>query len=168
MAHIHRFVAQSQLHLCREFEQSQKVGNGGALFTDSLAQSLLRELVLVDELAEGEGYFNGVEVFALNVFDERHFGDLAVVGCAHIRRHRFQPGEFGGAKPSFTRYNHICAGVGSPHGEWLNDAVLAYGCCQLLECFLVEIGARLVGVGFDEVDCYFIDCRTAAWLHIVH
>ena len=60
MAHVHSLVAQAELHFSRQFQQAEEVGDGGALLTNTLAQSLLGEVVLVDEFAESERNFDGV------------------------------------------------------------------------------------------------------------
>ncbi|GFI67386.1 hypothetical protein IMSAG192_00914 [Muribaculaceae bacterium] len=87
MSHVDTLVAQAELHLSRKFQQSQEVGYRGTFFPDAFAESFLGQSVLVDELLECECDFNGVEVFALDILNERHLGELAVVGRAYICGH---------------------------------------------------------------------------------
>ncbi len=102
MTHVDALVAKSELHFGGQLEQAQEVGHGGAFLADALAEAFLCEVVLVDELAECKGYLNGVEVLALDILDQGHLGELAVVGRANIGRHRCQSGFYGGAVASFA------------------------------------------------------------------
>ena len=79
-----------------------------------------------------------------------------------------ETGLSGSTVASLTRNNHIGAGFCASQCEGLDNAQLTYRGSQFLKCLLVEVDTRLVGVWLDEVDCYFIDSRTAARLHIVH
>ena len=107
MAHVDGLVAQAQLNFGGQLQQSQKVGNGGSLFADTFAQTFLGEVILVDKFLERECNLYCVEVLALDVLDESHFGELAVVGCANICRNRVEPGAFCSAITAFARYNLI-------------------------------------------------------------
>ena len=102
---------------------------------------------MVDEFAEGEGNFNGIEVLALNVFDERHLGEFAVVSGAHVSRHSVEPSHSGSAIASFARDNLIGVGAGAAQRERLNDAQFANAHGKFFKRVLVEGGARLLGVG---------------------
>ena len=128
----------------------------------------MREVVLVDELAECECYFYGVEVFALNVLNKSHFGQLAVVGGAHIGWHGFESGELGGAVAALTRNDLIGVWPCAAQCERLDYAQLAYRGGQLLKSLFVECAARLVGVGRDLTYADFVDSRRAARLNVVH
>lgn len=70
MPHIDTFVAQAELHFGRQTEQTEEVGYSRTFFAYALAQRFLCEAVLLYKLAESEGYFYGVKVFALNILDE--------------------------------------------------------------------------------------------------
>ncbi len=97
MPHVDAPVAQTELHLCREFEQTQEVGHGGSLFSYSVRQFLLCKRILVDKFAESKRDFDGVQVLSLNIFDEGHFSELEVGGSAHIGGHALQAGFYGGS-----------------------------------------------------------------------
>lgn len=49
MTHVNTAVAQTELHLCRQFEQTQEVGYRGAFLAYTRRQLLLCEPILVDE-----------------------------------------------------------------------------------------------------------------------
>ena len=74
MAHVNAFVAQSELYFCRQFQQAEEVGYGGAFFAYAFAEAFLRQLVLVDQFFECQGYFYGIQILSLNVLDQSHLG----------------------------------------------------------------------------------------------
>ena len=74
--------AEESLNVRRQFQEPQRVGDDGAALADLGGDEFLRELKLADELRVAERFFDGVEVFALEVFDERHLEHGAVVGLA--------------------------------------------------------------------------------------
>ena len=84
MALVDGFVAQSQLHRGGKFEETQGVGHRGPPLPHFLAQFLLREVVLLDELLVSQRHLNGVEVFALDILHQRHLHHIFIVGGADV------------------------------------------------------------------------------------
>ena len=124
MPHVEFFVAQAKLNLGWQIEQTQEVGNSSAFLADALAQSLLCEVILVDEFTEGEGNLNGVEVLALNILDESHLGELGVVSVAYIGWHAVELCDFCSTVASLSRNYLVLAIVELSQSERLNDAYL--------------------------------------------
>ena len=90
-------------HFGRQCEEAQGVGNGGAVFAYVLGNFFLREKTLVYEHAIGFGFFDGVEIFPLDVFNQREFHHFLV--CSHIHNNRRYDREFGltcGAEATFA------------------------------------------------------------------
>ena len=56
-----------------ELQQANRVGDGGAVFAGAFGDLLLRQVKLVDQALESVGLLDGVEIFALEVFYQRHF-----------------------------------------------------------------------------------------------
>ena len=73
-------VADEILDGQRQFQQAQGIGHHGAALADLAGDFLLRELELLGELRVAVGFLDGVEIFALEIFDERQFEHRAVVG----------------------------------------------------------------------------------------
>ena len=117
----------------------------GAAAADFLRNAVLREVERVDEALVGAGFFHGVEVFTLEVFDERDLARLGVVVFAHERRDLFEAGEFRGAPAAFAG-DELVAVRGFPHEDGLEDAVGRDARAELLERGLVEVRARLEAV----------------------
>ena len=75
-------VADEILDRQRQFQQPQRVGHDGAAFADLAGDFLLGELELFGQLRVAVGFLDGVEIFALEIFDERQFQHRAVIGLA--------------------------------------------------------------------------------------
>ena len=67
-----------------QLEQSHHVGDRAAIDLETFCQVLLGASVLGQIPLEGHRLFDGVEVLALEVFDDRKFGDQAIVGFADL------------------------------------------------------------------------------------
>ena len=61
------------LNLLFQLKQPSRVRYGGAILSGSLGHGFLGQVKLVHQPLEGPGSFHGVQVFALDVFDQRHF-----------------------------------------------------------------------------------------------
>ena len=75
-----------------------------------------------------------------------------------------QPGEPRGAPAPLARDELEAAVAAWPHEDRLEDAVLADRGREVLEGLLVEVQARLVGVGVDAVDGDAVDLGDRAGL----
>ena len=64
-------IAQQRLQRVRQREQAERIGNRGPAFSQAIGQELLRQAVLVDELAVARSFLDRVEIFALQVFEQR-------------------------------------------------------------------------------------------------
>ncbi len=72
------------LHVGRQLQQADQVGDGRAIDLDAAGQLFLRALILINVSLERLGFFDRVEVFALDVFDDGQLGHLAVVDVADL------------------------------------------------------------------------------------
>jgi len=93
----HEGVGDGRLHRVVEFEKPQRVGDGGSGSSDARGQGLLREPELVHQLPIGARGFERVEVFALEVLDQRQLELLSIRQLPNDRRNAFQP-----CRPSCT------------------------------------------------------------------
>ena len=142
--------------LGREGEEAQGVGDRRAGLADALGELFLREVILVHQLLHGGGGLDGVEVFALQIFDEGDFFDLAVVVLAHHDGDLLLARDLGGAIAALAGDDHVFAVRHLIDDDGHDEAVLFDGVCQLVEGGFVKVFARLVGIGADEVDIYFL------------
>jgi len=110
-------------------------------------------------LAGGAGFIGGVEVFALDVFNQREFEFGLSVGddIAHDARHFGQARELCGAQAALAGDQRIGVMRGGfsgvlAHDERLDDAVLFDRGGQFIEAIVDKRLAGLVGVGDDVAD----------------
>ena len=165
VALVHVLVAQRHLHLCRQLEQAQIVGNRGAVLAHLLRKLVLREAVLLDEVLIGEGYFDGVEVFALNVLNERHLHHRFVARRADIGRHGAQARQLRSAPAAFAGNDFVSVVGVLAQRYGLNDADLPNRVGKFLQRSLVELSAGLVRVGLYLVHGHFVDARRAVCVY---
>ena len=99
--------------------------------------------------------FDGVEVLPLDVFHERHGVQVLVVHLADVGREGFEIGALRGPPAAFAADDDVFAVGGLLDRHGLDDAQLADRVGQLVEGLLVELRARLGGVGYDVADCDF-------------
>ena len=98
--------------------------------------------------------FEGVEIGALDVFDDGDFQRLAIAGFDNEDRHFVQAGALGGAPAALAGDDLV--GVGDardrPHEDGLDDAALADRGGELVEFVVGEGFARIARVGAQEFD----------------
>ena len=89
------------------------------------------------------GLFDGIEVGALEIFDQRQLHGLLVVGLDHDDRNLVETCEPGCAPAALTGDDLIEAGRQLPHGQRLDNAVHGDGVGQRLQFVRVKAFARL-------------------------
>ena len=134
-----------------ELEQSQRVGDDSAALADFGGGGLLRELELLDELRVAEGFLDGVEVLALEVFDEREFHHRAVIGLADDDGNGLKTEELRGPPTALAR-DELKAIAARADDEWREDALRLDGIGQLAKRVRSEILARLEGARMHACD----------------
>ena len=112
-------------------------------------------MAFVDEPLHAEGDFDGVEVLPLDVLDEGHGVEIFVVDLADVGGQGPEVGTLGRAPAAFAADDDIFAVVGLLDRDGLDDAQLADRIGQFVERLLVELRARLRGVGDDVGDVDF-------------
>ena len=90
-----------------------------------------------------EGFFDGVEVAALKVFNKGKFQYLAVFGLADEDRQLADAGKLGGAPAAFSGNDFVVAAGGGPHDEGLEDALATDTFGKFGEGFWGEVFAGL-------------------------
>ena len=151
----------------RKRQKAQRVGDGGAGFAETVREFLLREVVLVHELLHRVRRFDGVEVLALQIFDEAYFADLALRVVLDDGGDAFEPRHLSGAVTAFTRDDHVAAVGVRIDDDGADDAVLADGACKVVQSAFVEELTRLIGVGIDVGKRELADARSTLALRVL-
>lgn len=84
-----------------QFEEADQVGDCGAINIDPLAQFFLGAAEFFEVPGKRCRFFEGVQVFPLNVFDDRQFGHLAVIGVSDLDGNPVPAGFRRGTQASF-------------------------------------------------------------------
>ena len=108
----------------------------------------MRQAKFLDQTRQALRLFQRVQVFALNVFDQRHGGGGFIGHIAHQHRHFCQPGQTRGTEAPLARDDFVLAGVLAlgqlAHQNWLHDALSLDALGQLIQRTFVHARAWLV------------------------
>ena len=117
VAHVDTPGAQQRLHGRREFRQPNEITDRGPGSANRLGGLFVTEIELGNQAFQCLGLFQRVQVFALNVFDQRHLHRRFVVDVPHDDRYVGEPGELRGAPPPFAGNDLPGGTVPAPGGR---------------------------------------------------
>ena len=106
------------------------------------------------------GFFEGAEVFSLEVFDEGEFRNFLVAGLVDDDGDVFDAEAFDGSEASFAGDEFVFA-VDDADDEGLDESAFAYGVCKFANLFVAEFAAGLKGGGLDVVGFCLDDALAA-------
>ncbi len=107
---------------------------------------------LAREALESAGLLHGIQVGALEIFNDRYLHRLLVGDLAEDGGDGFFAGQLRGAPAAFAGNELIAAAGQRADQDGLHDAVGDDGGGQLGQLILVDAGAGLEGIGFDLVE----------------
>ena len=153
----HRQTARGHLgaHFVGQLQQTKAVRDRRSVLADLDGDVFLSEPELVGEPLIRQGLFDGVEIFALDILDERHLEPALRVRGSDVLDDDgdfLEVGAFGGAPAPLSGDDLVAAGFDAAHDDRLNHPVRTNGARELLETRLVERSARLIVVGLDQID----------------
>ena len=161
MPHRQRTVRHQRLHLGWQTEQPQVVADAAAFLVHAIGERVVGQAVGLDQRLVGARQLHGVEVFALDVFDQAEFGlVLRIILLAHHHRDLGQAGEFGGAVTAFAGENFVTH-LALHHHDRLEHAVQAQAGGELFQRLGVEVGARVSRRRDDQAE---VDLQVALGL----
>ena len=149
-------VADELLNRRWQFQQPQCVRHHGAALADLAGDFLLGQLELPGELRVTVGFLEGVEIFALEIFDERQFQHRVVVRLSDDDRHFRQLQQLRRAPAAFAR-DQFKTTAALAHDERLDDALFADGIGQFAERFFGKVLARLERAGPEPGQRHALD-----------
>src|SRR5580704_16570465 len=92
-------LSEVSLHLRMQIEQSQRISDHRSALTYPLGYVLLSQRELLGQAPVGVSLLDGIEVFTLQVFDQRKFEHISVCGLPDDDR-RFLQSELTGCSPA--------------------------------------------------------------------
>ena len=115
---------------------------------------LLAVVELPNKAPVGTGFLQRVQIAALKVLDERDFDTLGLAQVADHRRQFVEASPLRRPPATFAGDDLVgrAAVVARPHHQRLDDALLADRGGQALDLGLVEVLARLIGMGSQVLD----------------
>jgi hypothetical protein len=138
-----------ELDVAMEIEQAHRIGDAGAGFADAAGDFILFEREFPGEADVAGGFFHRVEVFALEILDERHFQHIAVGRLAFDDRDGGES-EFAGGAPAAFAGDEFEFAIHRADDQRLDDAVLADRLDEVIERGFAELDARLQRAGNDH------------------
>src|SRR5690349_14152523 len=112
--------------------------------------------VPLDQLAVSFRLLDRVEIFALDVLDQRKLGSGRIVNVADERRNLVQARPLGSA-PSTLAGDDLEPVVRGPHEDWLKNTALRDRIREFVDRLLVELHAGLNRARLDPPDLDFTD-----------
>src|SRR5437868_15256594 len=122
-----------------------------ARFVDDPTDLVLRMAVALDQLAVAIRLLERIEILALDILDQRELRRGRFVDLANDRRNGVEPCPLRRAPAPLAGDDHIIFAVG-PEQNRLENPALPDRLGELVECLLVEVDSRLMGVGPDPRD----------------
>jgi hypothetical protein len=151
VAHGDAVLCEKKLDIGGQLQEAQHVSDGGSVFSGAAGDVFVAQLVLSMEAVEGLGDFDGIKIFALDVFDQADFKEVVVGGVLDDDGNFAQPGEAGGSPAAFTSDDFV-AFADLTDDQRLDDSVGFDGLGELTEAVWLKDGPRLEGVGINAVD----------------
>ena len=143
-----------RLDRVRKGEQAQGVRDGRTALAEAARDVFLGEVVLFDELREAGGFFDRVEILALQVLDDGDFERVAVVALADDRRNGRALQRGAGAPATLAR-DEFVSRIAPADDDRHQHAILGDRGLEFVEGGFVEGLARLEWVGGDRGDRNF-------------
>jgi hypothetical protein len=159
VAHVDIAGHQHGLHRLGQIEQAKQVAGRAARAAHRLRCLFMGQSEFLDQALQALRFLQGVEVFPLDVLDQRHRGGGFVGHVAHQYRHPLQPGQAGGTETPLAGNDFVAPGVVAPgqttNKNGLHDALGTNRLGQFVQGPFVHAGARLVGTRHQIVQRQF-------------
>ncbi len=138
---------------CISSSRRKQVADGGAGTAHGVGRFLVGHAEVIDQAAQGGGFLQRVEVFALDVLDQRHGHGDFVRHVPDDRRYALDARDLGGAPAAFAgdQLEFALAVLQRPHDHRLHHALGADRVGQFGQFLLVEYRARLEPARPDDV-----------------
>jgi hypothetical protein len=144
VAHFEHPFHDHGLHGLGKLQQPQEVRGRAAGTTDRVSSLLVSHVELVDEPLQARRLFHRVEVFPLNVLDQRHRQRGFVRDFPYQRRDFLQTGHLRRPPPPLAGDELVAVSLNAPYEQRLHQALRLDGRGKFCQRLLVHLGSRLV------------------------
>src|SRR5690606_7358076 len=152
VTHFDIAVFEHALHVFAQRHQPQQVGHGGARLADRIGDLLVREFEFLLQARQRHRLLHRIEVFTLDVFDQRHGDGGFVRYLANHDRYLVETGQLAGAPAAFAGDDLVAVGANWSHHDGLHDTLCPDRVGEFFQRFLIHVAARLVFAALDEFD----------------
>ena len=143
------------LHSNRQFEQPEHISDHRPGPPQLVRQFALGDPEFFEQLFVRCCFFEGVELDAVHVFQQRVAEHGVVIGFANNSGNGVEPG-LGGSPPAPFAHDQFVPIAGSPHHNGLKQPEFLDGVDELVKVEVVKDFAGIFGVGVDEVGGDFL------------
>ena len=149
VSHFQVALEQQFLHGFGQFQQAQAVGNGAAAASHGFGNGFVGQFEFVNQTAQALRFFNRIEVFTLDVFNQPHCHHGFVVGLLHHGGQFGQPRQLCRAPTPLARDEFVAVQAVFAHDDGLDDALRFNRFRQFLQGFVLHLHTRLIAAGLD-------------------
>src|SRR5882672_4168641 len=144
------------LHLGRQLGQPHHVGDVAPALADDLGDLVLAAFEFIRQRVIALRLFHGVEIFALDVFDDRDLERVAVVDVDRHDRHLVQADDLRRAPATLASddLETVLRALDRAHHDRLDYAVLPDRIGEFPEFSVGEGAARIARIGPEKFDRY--------------
>jgi hypothetical protein len=139
-------------------QKTRGVANGCAVFTGFCGHFFLGQMKFAHQALIGAGFFDRVEVLALNILDEGYFERSLIGDFADDRGHTAQACPLRCAPSAFAG-EELIARSNSSQDQRLNDAAYLDRLSELRQGLFRKMSARLIGTWLDQINVYELRAR---------
>ena len=139
-------------HFIGEIRETEHIGDVGAAFADLGRHLLLRQPIMIHQLLIGFTLFDRVQVFALQILDQRHLCHGSVIIGRNDRRHCLEPCEVRRPQTALAGDElilKVAVLVTVAHRDRLDQSFFLDGSRQIFQRLKIKLAARLPGIGMD-------------------
>ena len=150
VTHRQRARREVGAHFLGQPKQPDVVGDRRSILADRVGNLLLRQMEIVHEPAIRVRFLDRIQVFALNVLDERDRQQLVFRNVSNDHGNFEETDALRRAPATFAGHDLVAA-VDAPDHDRLDDAVGPNRARQVIDPLVVDVRARLKLVGPQQV-----------------
>mmetsp|Transcript_29366 Transcript_29366/g.57287 ORF Transcript_29366/g.57287 Transcript_29366/m.57287 type:complete len:204 (-) Transcript_29366:7382-7993(-) len=152
MARRQLAFTQHDLHIIRQIEQTQEIGDVAPTFAERFRNFFLRVAKLLHQLTIPHRLFNRIQIRTLDVLNNRYFKNFGVVVVANNNGQLMKLRHLRSTPTTLSGNNFIAISRLFPHDQRLNHTLFSDRVRKILKLFRCKIASWLIWVGFNPLN----------------